>query len=205
MIDSYSKLTVGKYLEVKDILQSDMEDIDKSVQLLCVLGDYDEDTVLNLPVDSFSTLIQSTGFLYDEPKPRKVSDKYKLGDMELVLNSDVNKMTIAQFIDYQTFVKDERYIVELLSVFLTPKGSKYNDDYDIEEVKKAIRDNLSILDAMGISAFFLLVYQKLLRNTVTYSIRKLRKMERKEKDKEKKMMLRKAIQNLVENGDGCIW
>lgn len=200
MIDSYDKLTIGKYLEIKDVINSDMDGIDKNVELICILGDYDEDTVLELPVISFNRLLQSTGFLYEECKPNKISTKYRLGNTVLETTIDLNKMTTSQFIDYQTFIKDERYMIDLLSVFLIPEGRNYNDGYDIGEVKKVIRDNLNIRDAMGISAFFLLLFQSLFRSTATCSIRKLRKMMRKEKDMKVKKMYQKAIENLEASG-----
>lgn len=202
MIDSYEKLTIGKYLEVKAILEDTGEEIDKNVQLICCLGDYDEETVLDLPLSGFNRLLQGTAFLTETPKQRQVSTKYKLGGMELETVMDVTSMTTAQFIDYQTFVKDDRYLVELLSVFLIPKGKKYNKEYNIIDVQKVIRDNLSILDAMALSAFFLAWFQALSQATVTCLIKKMKKMLKKEKDMEKRKMMEEAIMNLERSGDG---
>lgn len=199
MISSYDKLTIGKYLEIKKIIESDYDDIDKNVQLICILGDYDEETVLDLPLSGFNRLLQGTAFLASTPKPNPVSHRYKLGKMELEI-TNLEKMTTAQFIDYQTFIKDENKIVELLSVLLIPKGCKYNDGYDIMDVQKLIKENLSILDCLGLSAFFLQLYQALLKSTVTYSIKKLKKVMKKEKDMEKRMMMEKAIRNLELSG-----
>lgn len=204
MIDSYEKLTIGKYLEIKAILEDTGEEIDKNVQLICCLGDYDEETVLDLPLSGFNRLLQGTAFLTETPKQRQVSTKYKLGGMELETVMDVTSMTTAQFIDYQTFVKDDRYLVELLSVFLIPKGKKYNKEYNIIDVQKVIRDNLSILDAMALSAFFLAWFQALSQATVTCLTKKMKKMLKKEKDMEKRKMMEEAIMNLERSGDGLV-
>lgn len=202
MIDSYEKLTLGKYMEVKAILEDTGEEIDKNVRLLCCLGDYDEETVLDLPLSGFNRLLQDTAFLTEIPKQRQVSTKYKLGGMELETVMDVTSMTTAQFIDYQTFVKDDKYLVELLSVFLIPKGKKYNKEYNIIDVQKVIRDNLSILDAMALSAFFLSWFQALSQATVTCLIKKMKKMLKKERNMEKRKMMEEAIMNLERSGDG---
>jgi hypothetical protein len=202
MIDSYDKLTIGKYLEIKAILEDTGEEIDKNVQLICCLGDYDEETVLDLPLSGFNRLLQGTAFLTETPKQKQVSTKYKLGGMELETVMDVTSMTTAQFIDYQTFVKDDRYLVELLSVFLIPKGKKYNKEYNIIDVQKVIRDNLSILDAMALSAFFLAWFQALSQATVTCLTKKMKKMLKKEKDMEKRKMMEEAIMNLERSGYG---
>lgn len=203
MIDNYNKLTIGKYLELVEIIEDDtLADIDRNVEIIALLDDKEVDVIYDLPLTEFNEKIQMTSFLYEEPKPLQVSTVYKLGDMELEACLNLNDLTTAQFIDYQTYVKDNSKLVELLSVFLIPKGHKYNKDYDIVEVQKVIRDNMPVTQAMGLSAFFLLLSKSLLKASLTYSIKKLKKMMRKEKDMKKKEMLKQAIHNLQLNGLG---
>ena len=203
MIDNYNKLTIGKYLELVEIIDDDtLADIDKNVELIALLDDKEVDMIYDLPLPEFNDKIQKTAFLYEEPKPLQVSTVYKLGDMELEACLNINDLTTAQFIDYQTYVKDKNKMVELLSVFLVPKGHKYNKDYNVFEVQKIIRDNMPITQAMGLSDFFLLLYKSLLKASLISSTRKLKKMMRKEKDLKKKEMMRQAIQGLQLNGLG---
>lgn len=203
MIDNYNKLTIGKYLELVEIIEDDtLADIDRNVEIIALLDDKEVDVIYDLPLTEFNEKIQMTSFLYEEPKPLQVSTVYKLGDMELEACLNLNDLTTAQFIDYQTYVKDGSKMVELLSVFLIPKGHKYNKDYDIVEVQKVIRDNMPVTQAMGLSAFFLLLSKSLLKASLTYSIKKLKKMMRKEKDMKKKEMMKQAIHNLQLNGLG---
>ena len=203
MIDNYNKLTIGKYLELVEIIDDDtLADIDKNVELIALLDDKEVDVIYDLPLAEFNEKIQMTSFLYEEPKPLQVSTVYKLGDMELEACLNINDLTTAQFIDYQTYVKDKNKMVELLSVFLVPKGHKYNKDYDVFEVQKIIRNNMPITQAMGLSDFFLLLYKSFLKASLTSSIKKLKKMMRKEKDMKKKEMMKQAIQGLQLNGLG---
>lgn len=205
MIDSYEKLTVGKYLDIKEILEDDTDELDKNVRMIAVLGEFDEEDVLEFPLQVFNRYLQATSFLMENPKKRVVSTSYVLGGHRLDVQLNVEKMTTAQFIDYQTFVKDDDKIVELLSVFLIPKGKKYNKEYDILDVQKLIRENLSILDAISMSAFFLEWCQALSQVTITSLTKKMKKMMRKEKDMEKKKMMQEAITNLERSGDGLVW
>lgn len=205
MIDSYEKLTVGKYLDIKEILEDDTDELDKNVRMIAVLGEFDEEDVLEFPLQVFNRYLQATSFLMENPKKRVVSTSYVLGGHRLEVQLNVEKMTTAQFIDYQTFVKDDDKIVELLSVFLIPKGKKYNKEYDILDVQKLIRENLSILDAISMSAFFLEWCQALSQVTITSLTKKMKKMMRKEKDMEKKKMMQEAITNLERSGDGLVW
>ena len=204
MIDNYSKLTIGKYLEVRDIIEEGLEEIEQQAALIAVLNDMDVEDVLDLPLGTYHKLLQSIAFLLELPSPRQAPPtKYKIGGMELESMLNISDMSVAQFIDYQTFLKDtDKYLVEMLSVFLIPKGKKYNDGYDIIEVQNVIRDNLSIIDALSLSAFFLQWYQALTKATVTFLVRKMKRLMRKEKNMELKEKYQQAITHLEQSGLG---
>lgn len=206
MIDSYSKLSIGKYLELKDILERDCDEIEKNVELVGLLNDMEVDDVLELPLTTFNRLLNSTGFLCEAPIPNRVATSYVLAGMKLDVMMNMKDCTTAQYIDYQTFIKDsEKYLVELLGVFLIPEGKKYGDGYDIGDVYNVIRNHLSIVDALGLSAFFLGWFQALTKATLESSIKRLKKMMKKEKDMTKKEMYKKAIQHLEASGAGLPW
>lgn len=204
MIDNYNSLTIKKYLDIKEVLEMNTEEIDKQVSLIAILSDMDENDVYNLPLPEFQELNEKTAFLNELPQTRNYpKTKYKLGGLELETVLDMRDVTAGQYIDYQTFVKDtDKYLVELLSVFLVPKGKKYNDGYDILEVQNAIRENLSIVEAISMSAFFLMLCESLIKATVQSSIKKLKRMMRKEKDKKVKAEYQKAITALEQSGAG---
>jgi hypothetical protein len=199
MIDSYSKLSIGKYQEVLECIGTG----DYSAGIIAVLNDMDIDEVLNLPLSEYRNLSNKASFLLDSPQPAKVCMEYKLGSFKLEVLCNLSKMTAGQYIDYQTFVKEpDKYLVEMISVFLIPKGCKYNEGYDIMEVQKAIRECLSISDALALSAFFLNLSQALINSTVTSLIRRLKRMMKKEKNQEIRMKMQEAITHLEQGGDG---
>lgn len=204
MIDNYNDITIEKYQEIKAII--DGEEVDEystNIKLVAALSDMTEDEVGNLELKDYKVLNEKLIFLTEMPVKKMVADKYKIGGYEFVTVLNVEKMTVSQYIDYQTFVKDvDKYLVELLSVFLIPKGKKYNEGYDIIEVHKAIKENLSIVDAMSLAGFFLLLYQSLTKATVSSLIRRMKKMKKKAKNQEEIAKLEEVIANLGIVGDG---
>ena len=204
MIDNYNDLTIGKYQEIQAVLNGEIVDeYATNIQLVSILSDMTEDEVGSMGLTEYKALNQKLVFLTEMPVQKMVADKYKIGGFELDTMLAVDKMTVSQYVDYQTFIKEpDKYLVELLSIFLIPKGKKYNEGYDIIEVQKAIRDNLSIVDAMSLSAFFLLWYQSLTKATLTCLTKKLKKMKRKMKDKEEIQKMEEAIRNLENVGVG---
>lgn len=204
MIDNYNDLTVGKYQEIRVLLNGEVvEEYATNISLVAILADMTEEEVMNLDLKEYKVMNQKLSFLMEQPPKRMVANTYKICGWELDTVLAIDKMTVAQYIDYQTFVKDvDKYLVEILSVFLIPKGHKYNEGYDIIEVQKAIRDNLSIVDAFSLSAFFLLWYHCLTKATLTSLTRRLKKMKKEMKDKEKIQKMEQAITNLENVGVG---
>lgn len=204
MIDNYNDLTVGKYQEIRVLLNGEIVDeYSTNIQLVSILSDMTEDEVLSLELTQYKALNQKLSFLLQEPQKRMIANVYKIGGYELETMLAIDKMSVAQYVDYQTFVKDmDKFLVEMLSIFLIPKGHKYNEGYDIIEVQKAIRDNLSIVDAMSLSAFFLLWYQSLTKATLTSLIKKVKKMKKKMKNPMEIQKMEEAIVNLENAGVG---
>lgn len=203
MINNYNDVTIEKYQEIKSILESGFDEAETQIKLVAVLNDMDEDEVGNLSLAEFHNLNTNLLFLTEVPQQKIVATKYKLGKYELETMLNIQDMTVSQYIDYQTFVKDtDKYLVELLSIFLIPKGKKYNEGYDIIEIQKTIRENLSIVDAISLAGFFLLWYQSLTKATLSSLTRRLKKMKRKMKNQEEIQKMEEAIANLERSGDG---
>ena len=206
MIDNYNDLTIGKYMEVKAILDGEViDEYTTNIQLVAVLNDMTEDEVVNLGLVEYRKLNEKLVFLTEMPVQKMVADKYRIGGYELDTMLNVDAMTVSQYIDYQTFVKDtDKYLVEMLSIFLIPKGCKYNEGYDILDVQRAIRDNLSIVDAMALSAFFLLWFRSLTKATLTSLTKRLKKMKKQMKNPQEIQKMEEAIANLERSGVGLL-
>ena len=99
---------------------------------------YDIDSV-NMPISELRNY--SLAFLNntDQLDNYKVPDVY---DDKYSCNLDLTKVSVAQFIDYNNYVKEEPVKFEkILSVFIYPKGATYNDgSYSIEDVQNDILD-----------------------------------------------------------------
>lgn len=199
MIDDYSKLSIGKYLEILDVLETESDDIDKYASIVAVLDDMEVDAVLDLPLTDFSQRCKDISFLFSQPEKVQLKDRYRLGKYDLDLIVDLKKITAGQYIDYMSFMKTpDKYLVEILSVFLVPRGKKYNQGYDISDVQSAIRTYLTVDQALSMSAFFLTLCRVLIETTLTSLERKIRKMEKKGKPTED---LQKVLTNLQKIGD----
>lgn len=177
-IDNYRDLPLGVYEQITAIRRD--EDIDTQVAVLALLTGRTEADILDLPIGEYTALSAKSAFLYTAPEQKalpRVADAYRVGGFTLVPTKDLRKVTAAQYIDFQEYAKDvEHRFPEILSCFLVPKGCKYNNGYDVLEVQTAIRE-LSVADALALSAFFLSRYAALIRGT-RISLEKARRRER---------------------------
>ena len=206
IIDNYRNLPIGKYLEILELSQDENVDaLEQQVKTISILTGLTEDDVLALPIAQYKELAGKTKFLengYDGKL--QVAKSYGLGGMQLIPVKDFAKITTAQYVDFQTFSKEgDKYLVETLSTLMIPKGKKYNEGYEVADVHKAIRENLSVADVLSLSAFFLTKFVKSIKDFQTYSIWEIQKIP----NREMRERLMKQMQEALEihsktNGDG---
>ena len=197
-IDNYRDLPIGMYLDICEIdRRSDIEELHKQVTILSLLSGKSEDEVYDLPIGEYKEMVRKSHFLFKEYEGEVLTAKtYICGEWVLAPTSDYRKITAAQYIDFQTFAKDaEKNIVEILSTMLIPKGKKYNQDYDVIELQKALREHLSVADALSLLAFFFVQYRESIKDSLTFSKKEAMKL----RDPEKKKRVLKEIQKQEED------
>lgn len=204
MIDNYRNLPIGKYLEIVALSQDQSVDaLTQQVKTIAILTGMTDEQVLALPIMEYKELAGKTIFLEKEYDGKlMVAKSYRVGGFELIPVKDFTKIITAQYVDFQTFSKEgEKYLVETLSTLLVPKGKKYNEGYDMTDVHKAIRENLSVADVLSLYAFFLTLWVKLIKDFHTFSIEEIKNIA----DKDLRERLMKQIQQVMDfktNGDG---
>ena len=214
MIDSYEKLTIGKYRELL-ALDSNVEQIDYGVSILSILTDYTEDELYDMPLDEFSSLMSKANFIQqqiDRTNWKKIGKEIVINGKKYEIIKDAKKMTAGQYIDYRNYTKDSDKFLDLLpfilTIFIIPSGCKYGKDYDVNELAQELNDHLDIKTALSISDFFL-HQSKVSTMTSLVSLRwMMKRMMKKEKNQEAKEKIQNALVQmdylyiLLKNGDG---
>lgn len=171
IIDSWDKMPVGFLKDIHRITSDNtLSEDDKSLQAAAILAHISYDTLLNLPLDEAQELVARTAFLYEKPKNKKIRKTYNLNGRTYVPLMSMEDMTTAQFIDFNSLINDlDERLPEILSIFLIPKGHKYNDGYDKNMVIKDITERLMVTEALGMASFFINGYKKYAMRTLLYS------------------------------------
>lgn len=158
MKTSWNDITIDDFYKIRKITENkDYTPAEKDIKVLSLLSSVDEETLWSMPLDKVTAMLAKTKFLDEFKLDRKM--KYQtitFNGVAYCINPDIDKMNYAQYVDFQHYWHNKDTEIEkLLSVFLIPKGHKYNEGYDPQELQTEIRNSLSIIEAENI-AFFLL-------------------------------------------------
>lgn len=189
----WSDITLKKFYQIREILS--VEDDWTALNLIDFLYGVDSQS---LPIRELSKF--DVSFLKEEIPEVKLQKYYTINGVKYNSNFDLTKVTVAQFIDYQNYLKeDEVRLEKLLSVFFMPDGYKdYNSGYDIIKVQEDLLE-LPIDIAQSIGFFLsrqLRVFFWLFRYYLIKQVKKL-KMEKAEKKKIIDSLYKMDFYNLV--------
>lgn len=193
---NWFNISLKKYIELKDLyLDPELSDEDRLIYQIKILFDIDP---FKLKPTELHKYINEMRFLGEKVPKVKLKSTYVLGENTYVLKKDLKDFTVAQWIDWNNFLKEGSDIdnyAKLLSVFFFPENqTEYGENYDVEQVRQDINNNLSIADASSLAAFFLTYHKASLIASLISTKRKIMKtpLDKKEKKKIKKEM-RKLI------------
>ena len=193
---NWTEISLRKYNNIKDVfLNPEFSEEDRIILLINICFGVD---TLKLKPSELNKYIEQLKFLNTTPPKMKIREKYRLGENWYILKKDLKDFTVAQWIDFQNFLKngsDTDNFANLLSVFFIPEGqTEYGENYNIEEVRQDINNHLSIADASSLAGFFL-TYQKalLIRSLISIKRKTLKTSITKEQKKKVKKEFRKLI------------
>ena len=193
---NWTDVSLKQYNDIKQIyLEPNYSDEDRIILLINILFGVD---ALKLKTTELNGYVNQLKFLSTNPPKMKIREKYKLGENWYILRRNLKDFTVAQWIDFQNFLKngsDTDNFANLLSVFFIPEGqTEYGENYNIEEVRQDINNFLSIADANSIAGFFLTYQKGLLIASLLYTRKKVLKTSiTKEQKRKVKKQFRKLI------------
>lgn len=192
----WSDISINKFNELEKVIKEDLDDLDREVALMAILCDATEEEILNLPMGEIVGIRNDMSFINEfKWNDKREVKKIKVDGLDLRM-VDIKEMTLAQYVDFQTFY-ERKMLAEIISVFYVPKGKKYNEGYDMEDVINKIKENLDIISANEIVFFSLMKYLKYLKVTLTSLIWKTRMLKLMVKEK----VMKDQMQMLIDKGN----
>lgn len=187
---SWRDVSINEYFDLKEKLDdTTLNEYEKEVTKLAFITEQDEDNIWSLSINEFRALQVQSLWMQEFP----ISDNPKFSTIKInkeTYNIDTNlqNFTIAQYIDFQSFYSkrksNERVLGNILACFIIPKGHKYAEGYDIQELVSTLNNNLDILTANEIMFFFLKQYLISIRVLANYFNWMMKRLKKKSKNQE---------------------
>lgn len=194
--NSPGDLPLAKYLKTLEIFNdASLSDLDKNIEILAIYADTTVDSILKLRPDVVEEyfVAMSNSISSYKASNSKRPKKIKINDQVYTINYNIGKLNMAQYIDFQQIIVKKNYLENLpalLSIFIIPKGHKYNDDYDIIELRNILENNITLDEALSIIFFSKMKSISLIKLKLLYYRSMLKIMRWTTKDKQTKEMLR---------------
>lgn len=196
---TWNDISISLYREINDIINTDLSEGEKEIAIIALLSGISEDEIYDMSISEVAEFQSQLHFLNDFSfNEGWKSKKITINGNEYEVQPDLTKFSYAQYVDFQTYwsMKDNiANMSNLLSVFIIPKGKKYNTDYEITDVINEIENHLPITVANSILFFFLKQSVSLIKALQISLDWKMKRMTTK-KNKEKMQVVRQKIQEM---------
>lgn len=178
---NWKDVSTEKYIQIENIYNTENDIIDKTVAIISILFDIEYNN--NMSLQEYYNYLNQITFL-KEPIPT-VDIKKQYGSY--ILDKILSNITLTQFIDFKTYAL-QNDIIGCISVFLIPKGCKYMEGYNVEEIKDFV-GKMSIIETLSIYQFFFLYFKR-------YTVLSLLYIHLKTKQKQRKRKLKQMFKKL---------
>jgi len=173
MVNQWDEVTISQFIEFQQILEANISDTYKAVNLISVFTGEEVSYLEDLPIVVYKKLYNQLDFISTNIPTIKYKNEYILNGNKYMVNADITGISTAQYIDYQAYSK-EGNLIDMMSLWLIPEGHSYGDGYDLKKVKKDI-SQMKLIDVRAVSFFFRVQLAAFILIMKDYSKKELKK------------------------------
>lgn len=195
---SWDDITLKTFYEILDISNDSTIDIyTRECKIISAVTGESLFTIQHLDLQSYTVLSSKLKFLSTPVPQRMPEDTVTLNSTTYIVDKFVKDITAQQYLDYKvrgttaskTAVSKAQLTAGLISCFLHPKGSAYNDGtYDVDKVIDDIMNFMTVPEVTALSTFFMIQYKALSKALIQYSMRMVKKSREIPKQDKKKIL-----------------
>ena len=164
-------ITVGEYLKFIEVNKEDADEeflIHKTISIFCDIPMKD---VLNIDAKEAQDIALEIYAVLNQKAEFK--DKFELNGIEYGFIPNLEDLSLGEYIDLETYLKDQKNLHKVAAVMYRPINKKYSDLYDIENYSASLKSQNDMKDApIGIISqgvvFFYNIVNELLKDFPHY-------------------------------------
>lgn len=209
---SWDDITLKTFYDILDISNDSTIDIyTRECKIISAVTGESLFTIQHLDLQSYTALSSKLKFLSTPVPQRMPEDTVTLNSTTYIVDKFVKDITAQQYLDYKVrgtenaskkSVSKAQLTAGLISCFLHPKGSTYNDGtYDVDKVIDDIMNFMTVPEVTALSTFFMIQYKALSKALIQYSIRLIKKSkEIPKQDKKKILEMMSKLEHSTQHG-----
>jgi len=181
----WDDITIKQYYEIVDILANTEDPLEAQEQLIKTIWGVE---MGDIPVSKVAYYINELSFLEKKYTEKPAKSVYLVKDQKFRPVLDLQKVTTAQYIDFQELLKRQDW-KNILDCIFIKDGEQYGESKNAD----FLWENLTMNVYSDVMFFFLHLLNRLTLNTLYSSEREMRKMLRKTKEMPKRVALLKRM------------
>lgn len=205
---SWDDITLKTFYDILDISNDSTIDIyTRECKIISAVTGESLFTIQHLDLQSYTALSSKLKFLSTPVPQRMPEDTVTLNSTTYIVDKFVKDITAQQYLDYKVRGTDKsvskaQLTAGLISCFLHPKGSAYNDGtYDVDKVIDDIMNFMTVPEVTALSTFFMIQYKALSKALIQYSVRMVKKSrEIPKQDKKKILEMMSKLEHSTQHG-----
>lgn len=155
---SWSSITLGQYQGVYKIMKSDMEELDKQLNITALLLNKTPYEIENLSVSDFNKTAKELAFVFTEKIPVIQAKKIiKTAKNRYAINYDVSKYSVRQYVETKHFLTSD--FIDNIHLILASNVEKVK--YKVFKSKNSGEDHRKVAEDL-LNAKFIDVYHSTL-------------------------------------------
>jgi len=103
---SWGGITLAQYIELLPILKMECNDVERTINILCVLLGKPKRDIEALSIDSYNEIKKHLAFLYEDSSNLQLPSRFRCKGRTYNVEVDVRKMTGGQYISVMELLKE---------------------------------------------------------------------------------------------------
>lgn len=173
-------ITVGEYIKFNEINKEDTDEeflIHKTINIFCGVEMRD---IMNMDYEDAEMV--ASDIFHALSMTAKFSDKFTLNGVEYGFITSLEGLTLGEYIDLETYLKDQKDLHKAAAVMYRPIVKRYKDLYEIEPYSSNLKNQELMKEApIGVISqavvFFYNIANELLKDSPSYLEEQQEKMK----------------------------
>lgn len=127
------EITLSKYLALRDFMEGNTNDVEVSIKLIALMCDMSVRDVRGLRIEDFNGIVTQLTETLNKKTNYVKPPNFKLNDVEYGFIPNLDEMTFGEYIDLDTFIKDEKDYNKVMTILFRPITHKSFSKYSIAE------------------------------------------------------------------------